>query len=358
MLGLADRGRIFDLMERLLAGTAVEALDLFAQLHRDGAEPLQILGDLAEAVHTATRAKVLGAEAAGEGLSAEERRRGADLGGRLSMAILSRAWQVLLKGLEEAAEAPNGTAAAEMVLIRLAYTADLPPPDEIIKALGQGAVRAPAARMPAAAPTSPAGAQAEPAGAGMRALPAVAEPAGSTARPPSSASAVAPRPEPSGIENGVAAGVTDMDADSNADADGNEEVDELGGGTPALPVLRSFAEVVELVGTRRDAMLKNHLERNVSLVGFEPAGSIELHLFPGAPKELPNELRQKLTLWTGRPWAVSLSDTPGERTIDEVRTEREAAEQREIEKHPAVVAVLQQFPDAKVRVKRLPGAKQ
>ena len=151
MLGLADRGRIFDLVEKLLAGTAPEALELFARLHRDGAEPVQILNDLAETVHTATRAKVLGAEAAGEGLSAEERRRAADLGGRLSMAILSRTWQILLKGLEEAADAPNANAAAEMVLIRLAYTADLPPPDEIIKALGGGAVRAPAARAPAAA---------------------------------------------------------------------------------------------------------------------------------------------------------------------------------------------------------------
>jgi DNA polymerase-3 subunit gamma/tau len=350
MLGLADRGRIFDLVEKLLAGTAGEALELFAQLHRDGAEPLQVLGDLAEAVHTATRAKVLGAEAAGEGLSAEERRRGADLGGRLSMAILSRAWQVLLKGLEEAAEAPNATAAAEMVLIRLAYTADLPPPDEIINALGHGAVRAPAARTPAAAPASRAGAPAEPAGAGMGALPAVATPAEATMSPPSSA--VAAKQEPSGIDNGVEASVADMDAD------GNEELDEVGEGTPALPVPRSFPEVVELVGARRDAMLKNHLERNVSLVRFEPAGSIELYLLPGAPKELSNELRQKLRLWTGRPWVITLSNTPGERTIDEVRTEREAAEQREIENHPAVVAVLQQFPDAKVRVKRLPGAKQ
>ena len=99
-----------------------------------------MLADLAEAVHVTTRAKSLGVEAAGDGLSAEERRRAAALGGRLSMAILSRAWQMLLKGLEEAAHAPNPAAAAEMVLIRLAYTADLPPPDEIIKALGGDAV--------------------------------------------------------------------------------------------------------------------------------------------------------------------------------------------------------------------------
>jgi len=340
MLGLADRGRIFDLMEKLVAGTAPEALELFARLHRDGAEPVQILNDLAETVHTATRAKVLGAEAAGEGLSAEERRRAADLGGRLSMAILSRTWQILLKGLEEAADAPNANAAAEMVLIRLAFTADLPPPDEIIKALEGGAVRAPAARAPAAAPAA---SMAEPVGAAMPAPPSMTE--------------LAVRPE-TGREtsrgaNGMEAGAVE----SGLDADGNEEIDDLGETAPALPILRSFAEVVELVGARRDAKLKDHLERNVSLVRFDPAGSIELYLFPAAPKELPNELRQKLNLWTGIPWIVALGGAPGERTIDELRTEREAAEQREIERHPAVAAVLQQFPDAKVKVKPLPGAK-
>ena len=79
-------------------------------------------------MHVVTRAKAFGADAASEGLSGEERRRAALLGGRLSMAILARAWQLLLKGLEETANAPNPTAAAEMVLIRLAYTADHRPP--------------------------------------------------------------------------------------------------------------------------------------------------------------------------------------------------------------------------------------
>ena len=78
--------------------------------------------------------------------------RAAALAERLSVAILARAWQMLLKGLEEIAGAPNPAAAAEMVLIRLAYTADLPAPDEIINALGGGAQRA--GGRPALRPTS------------------------------------------------------------------------------------------------------------------------------------------------------------------------------------------------------------
>ena len=126
MLGLADRGRIFDLLELLMGNAAGEAIRALAALNRDGAEPGQVLADLAEAVHIATRAKALGSEAAGEGLSAEEKRRASALGERLSIPILARAWQMLLKGLEEVAAAPNAAAAAEMVLIRLAFTADLP----------------------------------------------------------------------------------------------------------------------------------------------------------------------------------------------------------------------------------------
>ena len=297
-----------------------------------------MLGDLAEAVHTATRAKVLGAEAAGEGLSAEERRRAADLGGQLSTALLSRAWQILLKGLEEAAEAPNATAAAEMVLIRLAYTADLPPPDEIIKALGDGPVRTPSARAPAAAPVAP------------------AEPARAERRAPAAEELAAPF-VPSGGVNGVEADGAGMDTDGNVYADGNEDIDEVGDAAPALPVLRSFAELVELVGARREAKLKVHLEEHVSLVTFDPVGSVELHLLPGAPKELPNELREKLNLWTGMRWVVALGNAPGERPIGEVQREREAAELREIKSHPAVAAVLQQFPDAEIKLKPLPGMK-
>jgi DNA polymerase III subunit gamma/tau len=316
MLGLADRGRIFDLLEHLLAGSAREALEAFAGLHRDGAEPQQVLSDLAEAVHWTTRAKSFGTDAAGDGLSAEEKRRASALGGRLSLAILSRAWQMLLKGLEEAANAPNATAAAEMVLIRLAYTADLPPPDELIKALGGDAPRA----RPGTAPT--------PAPASERRAPA-----------------------------GVAADVADkIDEGEESDIADEDAAPELA--AAAVPVVRSFAAVVALAGARREAKLKVHLEEHVSLVKFEPEGRIELHLLPGAPKELGNELREKLNAWTGKRWMVALSGTPGERTLGEVAREKAAAELREIQKHPAVAAVLQQFPDAQITsVRLLPGVK-
>ena len=255
MLGLADRGRIFDLIEKLLGGATAEALEAFARLHRDGAEPAQVLADLADAVHIATRAKTLGPAAAGEGLSAEERRRAASLAERLSVAILARAWQMLLKGLEEIARAPNQAAAAEMVLIRLAFTADLPAPADIINALGGGPQRA--AGRPAAADKT-------------------------ERRPAVTATAArrACRSRPT-TSRRVMKSLLD---------------DDIGPAEPvaaALPIVRSFADVVAAAGERREAKLKVHLEEHVSLVRFDAAGSIELHLLAGAPKELANELQRE-----------------------------------------------------------------
>ncbi len=298
MLGLADRGRIFDLLELLMGNAAGEAIRALAALNRDGAEPGQVLADLAEAVHIATRAKTLGSEAAGEGLSAEEKRRASALGERLSIPILARAWQMLLKGLEEVAAAPNAAAAAEMVLIRLAFTADLPAPDEVLKALGGH----PVARRAAEAPPPP-----------------LRQPA---------------------LESS-------LDVGEPPDEEGEGDV-LLAATAPRPPLLLSFADVVRLAGKRREAKLKVHLEEHVSLVKFDPAGSIELHLLPGAPKELPNELREKLNLWTQGRWMVALSKSPGERPLGEVERARAAAEIAELRKHPAVAAVLQQFPDAEI----------
>jgi DNA polymerase III subunit gamma/tau len=311
MLGLANRGRIFDLLEQTLRGDTKAALETLDALHRDGAEPAQMLADLAEAVHAAARARTVGAEAGTEAMSAEERRRAGSIGERTSTPLLARAWQMLLKGWEETSKAPNAKAAAEMVLIRLAHTADLPAPDELIRSLGGGESLARGAPKPAARESTR----------------DFALEGASTAEPTASATAE-----------------TD---DEDAGAPGEGLLEEPAGAPLFDP--RSFADVIALVGERRDAKLKVHLEEHVSLVKFDAqAGSIDLFLLPGAPAQIANELREKLIAWTQRRWVVLLSKEPGARPVGEVRREREAAELAALKTHPAVKAVLDEFPDARI----------
>ncbi|HUC18217.1 MAG TPA: DNA polymerase III subunit gamma/tau, partial [Acetobacteraceae bacterium] len=135
MLGMADRAAVIDLMEAVMAGKPAEALALTDAAHARGTDPGLLLSDLAEFLHTVSRLKAIPALAGSAELPEAERRRGAALAERLSVPVLGRAWQMLLKGIQEVESAPDRRAAAEMVLIRLCYVADLPPPGELVRTL-------------------------------------------------------------------------------------------------------------------------------------------------------------------------------------------------------------------------------
>jgi DNA polymerase-3 subunit gamma/tau len=332
MLGLADRARIFDLAESLFRGDVAAAFDGFAGLHRDGAEAAEVVSDLAEAVHAIARVKAVGEEPAGEGLTAEEKHRCSSLAERLSMPYLSRAWQMLLKGVEETARASNPRVAAEMVLIRLAYTADLPTPDELIRMLGGGA--APSRRTAPLAPSE-------------RGAPDTRAPLNAGTEAPRARARTAVDEDEADENTGDVFPLSDDDRSSDDDGIGDEPIAPAPRSPKTDP--RSFADVVALAGERRDAKLKYHLEDHVSLVKFDGVtGSIDLFLLPGAPAELANDLREKLNAWTSRRWLVVLSKEAGQPAIGAVRREREAAELESLKAHPAVRAVLEAFPDAKI----------
>lgn len=328
MLGLADRARVFDLAEQLFKGDAAASLASLAALHHDGAEAAQIIADLAEAVHIVARIKAVGEDPAGEALSVEEKRRGTTLSAQLSMPYLSRAWQMLLKGIEETSRAPNPLAAAEMVLIRLAYTADLPTPDELIRTLGGGTL---SARVPPAS--------------------ALRSEAPGETRGPLNA---APPPTISAIPSDDGELFESLD-DGGEFGGLDEDVTEVSSAASLSHDLRSFADVIALVGEKRDAKLKLHLEDQVSLVKFDAtAGSIDVFLMPGAPPEIANDLREKLNTWTNKRWVVVLSKTAGATPVGVVRREREAAELEALKAHPAVRVILEAFPGAKITdVRRL-----
>lgn len=300
MAGLSDAGRIYDLLEAIFSGDVRAALARLQALHDDGADPIQALTDLADAVHTVTRIRTAGAQTVAASLSQSELERASALAERLSIPALARAWQMLLKGLDEAARAPRANAAAEMIVVRMCYASDLPVPGELVKLLES------------ARPLEPETKRAED-GSGRDQLLLSAE-----TRPPAS--------------HGAAPVPGDQSADD----------DEAGNRQPA-----SFADVVALALRHRDLKLKRALEEEVSLVRFRP-GHIELKLLDKAPRTLAIDLSRKLQAWTGERWMVSLSDAEGERPLGEVRREAESRLLEEARKHPAVRAVLRHFPEAEI----------
>src|SRR5213076_2196439 len=159
MLGLADRTKVIDLFDSLVRGDIAGAFKEFREQYDTGADPIVVLSDLAEFLNFVTRVKIVPATADNVAFGETERRRGRDFAAKLSMRVLSRMWQMLLKGITEVQTATRPAAAAEMVLVRIAYVADLPTPDEAIRMLDQnggGSQMASGGAAPArAAPTAP-----------------------------------------------------------------------------------------------------------------------------------------------------------------------------------------------------------
>src|ERR1700720_817488 len=147
MLGVADRGLVFDLLESVLRGDAPAALAQMSHLYQGGSDPLMVLQDLLDLSHFLTRLKLAPEAGAGDPITEGDRERARPLAGKLAMPVLARAWQMQLKGLAELREAPSPVQAAEMVLVRLAYVADLPVPAELVRSLAASPV--PDSRRPA-----------------------------------------------------------------------------------------------------------------------------------------------------------------------------------------------------------------
>jgi len=291
MLGLADRALVFDLLEAVMSGDVKIALDVLAGQYAAGASPVVVLQDLLELVHWLTRLKVAPDGAADPALAENERTRGGAMAGKLGMGVLTRAWQMLLKGLGEARAAPLPLQAVEMVLVRLAYAADLPTPADAVKSLESGG--AVAARAPAAAPVRPA------------------------PRPSMTAAAVA----------------TDHLPQAVAAPQPSAEAAPL-----AQP--QSFAEVVKLFVARREAVLSTHLHRNVHLVRFEQ-GLIEFKPGRLAPSDLAGQVGKMLTAWTGQRWVVSVANAGGAPSLYDQEIETAKSD-------PLVKSLLEAFPGAAV----------
>jgi DNA polymerase III subunit gamma/tau len=313
MLGIADRGLVFDLLESVLRGDAPAALAQMESLYEGGADPLMVLQDLLDLSHFVTRLKLAPDAGTGDPIAEGDRERARPLAEKLAMPVLARAWQMLLKGLEEVQVAPSPIQAAEMVLVRLAYVADLPAPAELVRAVVGPSTSGPALGNGASTSSDP-----------PVASRIVAAPQSETASPAPNAA------------NTLRATARLPDPETEPERD---------------PVPQSFAEVVALFDKRREALIRSHLWSHFHLVSFEP-GRIEFRPTDGAPRDLANRLGQLLSEWTGIRWMIAVSEAEGEPTLREQEEHRERELRNEVAIHPLVRAVLETFPGATIAAVR------
>lgn len=132
MIGLADRTQTFDLFENLLSGKTENVISSLAEQYKNGANPVTVLQDLINTTHMIAKAKIVPSSIENDDLSENEKDLCKKLAPNVSIAVLSKIWQMMLKGLNELYSAPVQIDALEMILIRIAYSAALPTPFEIL----------------------------------------------------------------------------------------------------------------------------------------------------------------------------------------------------------------------------------
>ncbi|MBT7611938.1 MAG: DNA polymerase III subunit gamma/tau [Rhodospirillaceae bacterium] len=299
MLGLADRGLVFDLFEAVMSGEIAAALANLDGQYAAGVDPVVVLEDLLELTHWLTRYKVT-PEAASYAAPEFERERGAAMAQKLAVPHLSRAWQILLKGISEARTAPNSLQAVEMTLVRLAHSADLPTPEEALKAAAAGGVAS------VASPSAPS---------------ALPQPA-----PPTTAAQVmaeAPPLEP----------VVVVPAEPPKPT--------------VAPMPENFEALVNLAEEQGEVILMAQLRNNVRLVSYSP-GRIDLRTDDNLPSDFIRSLSRHLEAWTGERWIVAVSPEEGAETVAAQEEAQHQARLSDAETDPGVARILDAFPGAKV----------
>lgn len=291
VLGLADKSKIIELFETLAKGDVAACFGILRELYINGGDPTLIIGDLLEFTYLVTRVK------AAPGLAPDSAVPQAELAGarilaeKLDMAYLTSLWQMLLKGQEEVKIAPNSFAAAEMIMVRVAYMSDLPAPAKVIKDIVNGeslvvsGVKAP--QIEQYVPVAPV--------------------------------------------NSVVADVVNYTLPT----------------THHTPELTSFEQMVELFKSKGEVLLYNWLVGNVRPVKFE-AGRVEFAVCESLPSDFSARISEALNKWTGVRWVVVISKQQGQPTMQEIKKADEAKLKEEISKTPDVSKVLEMFPGAVV----------
>jgi DNA polymerase III subunit gamma/tau len=301
MLGLADRGRVLDLFELVMRGDIKEALGRLGELHDLGTEPETVVQELLEISHWLTRIKVVPAAAEARDVAGADAARAKEMALRLSIPVLARTWQMLLKGLDELQTAPSPLLAAEMLLVRLAYVADLPPPSELARLL---------------------------------------EGSGATAGAPAAAAAT-PRPVPA--EVGPAELITPVE--DAIVAPGLMEPSPAEAPTPPQP--QTFADAVALFRRHDRPRLHSWLHDHVRVVHFEP-GTIEIERADNAPPAWHQEVAQCLSHWTAMPWRVRAVEGQGAPTLAELAAAEQQARIEALAGDPRIKPILERFPGARI----------
>lgn len=293
MLGMADRGQTFELFNQMVGGDMQALLGKLQEMYRNGANPAAVIGDLINLTHALTKTLLLPGFVNDVSLSENDRNFLKETSGKLSIATLSKIWQMLIKGMNEMQTAPVPIDALEMILIRIAYSANLPSPAELLESVKK------------------------------KSESGTLRPANFSAGNPSAAAqtAVAPVSAPAAVS------------------------------TPAQTVVNApFSDINGLIKhleNQKQPRLAYALRHDVEVVEFSPR-QIKFKAADRVGNDTLAALNKILEETTGGKWALDI--VPGEvgRTVADIENEQKEKDKKNVAETPLVKAILEEFRGARI----------
>lgn len=299
MLGLADRSQTLTLFENLVNGNMEAVLKDISEQYTNGATPMIVLQDLINITHDLAKVKIIPALLNSTSLSEIEKKTFATLSTSCSLAVLSKIWQMLIKGISEINMAPSAVEALEMILLRVAYSASLPTPYEILNEVKKNS---------------------DLAGTGSVY-------SGQSALLQNSAAAAPVSVPPSGTEK-----KNDLTATVSA------------GETSGFNTVEDLLRYLE--GTKK-ALIEYSIKHDVCIREFSD-GHIAMNIAPSIHQDFIMNLHKLLSEATGRQWEIEIiKGDLGETIADKEKSAAEATK-KNVSEYPLVKKILEEFKGAKI----------
>lgn len=289
MIGLADRSQTFELFEKLVLGDTKETIIKLQEQYKNGANPTTLLQDLINITHLLAKTKLVPSFVNDPSLSEAEKELCQRLGAKVSIAVLSKMWQMMIKGLGELQVAPVQIDALEMILIRIAYSASLPTPYELLNDVKKNSNLS--LPRPAAAATSA----------------------------PAPVFRAAPAAEP------------------------DSELSD----TPKFQAFDRLTDLVNYLEQKKMPLAEYALKNDVSVSEFSN-GFIKMTVSEKIHPDFILNLHKILTEATGLTWKIELSRGALGVTLADLERAAEEEEKRNIMEYPLVKAIMAEFKGAKI----------
>ena len=295
MLGLPSRVSSIEILENIFDSNIENALKIYDNVINHGTNGEILIGDMLDIIHLSTRINIVGENNLDAFMNSipDGEKAGILKISKISLPGLTRAWQILLKGIEEIRAAPNPDEAGSMILIRLAYSCNLPDPASLVKKI-QASLE-----------------------------------------------------ENKNKVNDTLEENDDDKKDTSGIINNLQEINSIDKKT-TLAEVHTFEDLVEIFKIKGELLLHAQLLSCVHLISFEK-GKLEISISGNTSNNIAKDTSDFLKKWTGEDWVISIVDDQGTETLDH-KNERKAQEEIENTKNtPEMQKVLKAFPNAELK---------